>query len=164
MKHSIKTDFEYESARLQALIDVMRDTSWCIPARRLRFWRACVRTTGHLIGLEDLGELTLFATDGVLGLFRRNSSGIVDTYHTHRPSNHVQTPQEKIFTGAIAPLVQKPKLEFHDTDADGNPIVRQGRTSVSVHARRKKPLDAIAQLLIAASLPRTIRDDIRDSL
>jgi hypothetical protein len=139
----------------------MRDTSWCIPARRLRHWRATIRT-GHIIGLEALGELTLFATDGVLGLFRRNSSHKVDTYHTHRPTNNVSSPQEKIFTGKIIPLVQKPKLEFHDTDADGNPIHRSGKTSVRV--QRKKPLDAIAQLLIAASLPRTIRDDIRDSL
>ena len=162
MKKPLSTDFEYEIERLNALIAVMRDTGFTIRAHRSRHWRATVRTTGHILGLEDLGELTLFATDGVLGLFRRNSSGIVDTYHTHRPSNHVQNPQEKIFTGKIIPLVQKPKLQFHDTDADGNPVTRSGKTSVSVR-RKRPPTDPISQLLIE-SATRTIRDDIRDSL
>lgn len=158
MKKHITTDFEYEIERLNALINVMRDTGFTIRAHRFRHWRATVRTTGHIIGLEDLGELQLFATDGVLGLFRRLATGRVDTYHTHRPSNHVQTPQEKIFTGAIAPLIQKPKRKFHDTDADA----RSGRTTVTVR-RKKPPSDPISQLLIETAT-RTIRDDIRDSL
>jgi hypothetical protein len=122
MKKQIATDLEYENERLNALIAVMAKTGWTIKPYRLVNWRATIETSGYLVGLEELGELTLYATDGILGLFKRHDTGKVDTYHTHRPSNKVSEPQEKIFTGKIIPLVKKSKRRFNDTDADGKSI------------------------------------------
>ena len=75
MKHRITTDFEYESERLNALIGVIAKTGWTIRPRQLVNWRATVETTGYILGLEDLGELTIYATDGILGLFKRHDTG-----------------------------------------------------------------------------------------
>ena len=84
MKKHITTDFEYEIERLNALINVMRDTGFTIRAHRFRHWRATVRTTGHIIGLEDLGELQLFATDGGYGKCRRGLWPVDERGRGHR--------------------------------------------------------------------------------
>lgn len=65
--HEAQKTEQVETLNDQALLAVLRETGQTV--KKLAEWRPTGRSNGQIRGLESLGNLTILATDGVLGIF-----------------------------------------------------------------------------------------------